>query len=115
MQLVGFPSHIHGNTLDLVLSNQSENIITLEPIRNLSTSDHSIILVETIFNSRFNSNKDLILDWSNGDKDGLFNYLNDVQWSTELSQLSTEKLWKFFKDQLGFSCKYRKIHTKNTA
>ena len=46
VKLVGFPTHIHDNTLDLVLSNQPENIITLEPIGNLSTShDHSIILV----------------------------------------------------------------------
>ena len=41
----------------------------------------------------------MIIDWSNRDKDGLFNYLNDVQWSTELSQLSREESWKFFKDQ----------------
>ncbi len=45
--------------------------------------DHSIILVETIFNSRFISNKEMILDWSNKSKGGLFNYLKDVQWSTE--------------------------------
>ena len=45
--------------------------------------DHSIILVETIFNSRFISTKEMILDWSNKSKGGLFNYLKDVQWSTE--------------------------------
>ena len=58
-------------------------MITLDQIGNLSTSDHSIILVETIFNSRFISTKEMILDWSNENKGGLFNYLKDVQWSTE--------------------------------
>ena len=58
-------------------------MITLDQIGNLSTSDHSIILVVTIFNSRFISTKEMILDWSNENKGGLFNYLKDVQWSTE--------------------------------
>ena len=58
-------------------------MITLDQIGNLSTSDHSIILVETIFNSSFISTKEMILDWSNENKGGLFNYLKDVQWSTE--------------------------------
>ena len=39
----------------------------------------------------------MIIDWSNRDKDGLFNYLNDVQWSTghgnssRIKQLQVQK------------------------
>ena len=38
-QLVDFPTHIRGNTLDLVLTNRPENILSVEPLGNLSNSD----------------------------------------------------------------------------
>ena len=99
-QLVDFKTHIRGNLLDLVLTNKPENILTFEPIGNLANSDHSILLVEETFNSKYNSADELIPDWKNGNKDGLFNYLKDVKWLDKLDGKTTEDSWTFFKDQI---------------
>lgn len=97
---VYFKTHIRGNVLDLVLTNKPENILTIEPIGNLANSDHSILLVEVTFNSKYNSTDELIPDWKNGNKDGLFNYLKDVKWLDKLDGKTTEESWTFFKDQI---------------
>ena len=92
-QLVDFPTHIRGNTLDLVLANHPENILSVESIGNLSNSDHSIISVDILFSSKFNSSSELINDWKRGDNEGLRSYLGEIDWDQELANKTTEEAW----------------------
>ena len=92
-QLVDFPTHIRGNTLDLVLANHPENILSVESIGNLSNSDHSIISVDILFSSKFNSSSELINDWKCGDNEGLRSYLGEIDWDQELENKTTEEAW----------------------
>ena len=78
-QLVEFRTHIRGNILNLVLSNKPETVLNIESVRNLSTSDHSILSVDIVFNS-FNVTAELINDWKNGDREGLKEYLGAIKW-----------------------------------
>ena len=100
-QLIDFPTHVRGNTLDLVLANRPEKIINVESLGNLSTSDHSIICVDVDFRSKFNSSSELIIDWKNGDQIGLKNYLGSVNWLEDLREKDTEESWKLIKDKIN--------------
>jgi hypothetical protein len=42
-QLVHFPTHVKGNTLDLVITNSSDRVINIEEGGRLGKSDHSIL------------------------------------------------------------------------
>ena len=99
-QLGDFKTHIRGNVLDLVFTNSSESILTTEPVANLSNSDHSIILVELVFNVRFNDTAEMVPDWKNGDKNGLYSYLHIVKWDQEFDQRTAHESWIVFKEKL---------------
>ena len=105
-QLIHFPTHIRGNILDLVFTNRPENVLNVESLGNLSTSDHSILSVEIVFRSKFNSSNEFIEDWKNGDLDGLKQYLARVNWRRDLQTLDTNDGWKFFKDKLSSGIDY---------
>ena len=87
--------------LDLLLSNSPEIFLNIESLGNLANSDHSIIMVDIVFNPRFNKTMELISDWKNGDADGLRLYLSSVNWETELGERSTNEAWEFFKDRIA--------------
>ena len=95
-QLIDFPTHVRGNILDLVITNRPENIINIEPIGNLATSDHSILSIDLVFNTKFNNSAELVSDWKNGDTDGLKSYLADVDWDQELGNLTADGAWQRF-------------------
>ena len=92
-QLIDFPTHIRGNILDIILTNRPENIISVEPLGNLANSDHSILSLDIMFSSKFNSTSELISDWKNGDADGLRSYLGDINWAEELGNKDAEQTW----------------------
>ena len=100
-QLVTFPTHVRGNVLDLIFANRPENIINIESLGNLSNSDHSILSIDVIFNSKFNSSDELIEDWKNGDVEGLKDFLKMVNWYETMDGRDTEECWKFFKDKIS--------------
>ena len=114
-QLVDFPTHIRGNTLDLVLANKPENILSVEPVGNLGNSDHSILSIDLVFNSKFNITTELINDWQNGDKEGLKEYLERVDWDLELWDRGTEEAWQQIVDKVnsGFFTIYPQGQEKN--
>ena len=99
-QMVHFKTHVRGNILDLVLTNNLDHFLRVEPLGNLSNSDHSIIMTEILFETRFNASKELICDWKNGDKVGLNEYLKNIDWDIDLEHLSTESSWIYFKDKI---------------
>ena len=102
-QLVDFPTHIRGNTLDLVLTNRPENILSVEPLGNLSNSDHSIISVDVLFSSKFNNSSELVNDWRRGDNDGLRAYLGEIDWDLELGNKNTEEAWQQLTDKVNLA------------
>ena len=100
-QLIDFRTHVRGNTLDLVFSNKSEDILNIESLGNLGTSDHSILCVDVIFRSKYNNSTELIKDWKNGDCDGLRHFLSSVYWSDELQGKDTEEAWQFLNGKIN--------------
>ena len=99
-QLVTFPTHVRSTKIDLVFANCPENILNIEALGNLSNSDHTILSVDVIFRSKFNSSEEMILDWKSGDTEGLKEYLRMVNWNVELDGLDAEECWYSFKGKL---------------
>ena len=99
-QMIDFKTHIPGNVLDLLFSNQPDRIQNIESLGNLANSDHSIIMVDAVFNSRFNNSSELISDWKNGDVEGLADYLKMADWTRELDRRNVEDAWVYFKDKI---------------
>ena len=100
-QLVDFPTHLRGNTLDLVITNQPENILCIEPIGNLTNSDHSILSIDLVFSTKFNIFSELIYDWRNRDNAGLKTFLGEVDWDQEMGDLPTEEAWQRFTGKIN--------------
>ena len=91
-QLVTFPTHIHGNTLDVILSNISDRFIDIQNLGNLSNSDHCMILSEIAFEPAFNSTDQYIYDWKNADIDALSNFFRR-DWTEILKGQNVEEDW----------------------
>ena len=96
-QMVEFPTHIKGNLLDLVLTNAPENILSVEGLGNLGNSDHTIISVEVDFCPKFKESNELVLDWINGDTDGLKEFYRNFNWKEILQEKNAEDAWEFLK------------------
>ena len=99
-QFIDFPTHVRGNTLDLVFTNRPENLIGVESLGNLGNSDHSILSIDLLFRSKYNHSDELIFDWKHGNTDGLSNYLSSVDWDNELSNKNTDDSWNFFRGKI---------------
>lgn len=99
-QYVDFATHLKNNTLDLVFSN-SENILLIENLGPLSSSDHVMMLVETNFG--INCEKILLerLDWKNADYDTMSKDLLDIDWRDLNEMESTEMKWQCFVTKLN--------------
>ena len=96
-QMVDFPTHVKGNTLDLLFTNEPENIISVESLGNLGNSDHCIIEVEILFKAKLSENDTLYPDWKNCDSEGLHNHFENVNWDNCLSGKDVETQWLCFK------------------
>ena len=88
--MINFWTHVRGNILDLVPTNRLDNIVNIEALGNLSTSDHSILSVDIIFRSKFNKTTEMINDWKNGDNEGLRDFLSTVDWKHKLEVMDME-------------------------
>ena len=99
--MIEFPTHVRGNILDLVLTNRPDNIVNIEALGNLSTSDHSILSVDINFRSKFNKTTEMIIDWKNGDNEGLRDFLSTVDWKRELEDMDTGNSWQLIKDKIN--------------
>ena len=100
-QLVTFPTHVRGNILDVVLTDVSEKIMSLEPIGFIGGSDHTAISIDINYGAVINRTNDCIPDWSKADYNGLSNFYYNINWSEELYNKSADEAWLFFKDNIN--------------
>ena len=103
--VVDFPSHVRGNALDIALVDcETKNcVFNIENIGNLGNSDHALIKLELEMCPSFNVTEQLIYDWKKGDKEGLKDYVNSIDFQTEFQNLNTNDAWTRFKSLLDES------------
>ena len=90
-QIIDFPTHIGGNTLDLCLTNKPENVINISSLGNLGNSDHTIVQIDVIFSAKMNNTDELVRDWASGDIARLKLFLDNQDWDRKLQGLSTDE------------------------
>ena len=97
-QLICFPTHIKGNILDLLLTDQPENVINVESIGNLGNSDHDLIKVELNFNSKPNISSEMVRNWRKGDQPGLINCISEINFEQIFQNKDANQCWLALKE-----------------
>lgn len=97
-QLIDFPTHTAGNTLDVAFTDLSDSVFNVEDLGNLGNSDHSIIKIELDFSPKFNKTTEKVRDWRKGDKNGLKEYLKTICWEDLLLDKNAAESWDLFTD-----------------
>ena len=93
-QLVNFPTHKKGNTLDLIITNMSNSIISVSCSAPLGKSDHCVILTEVLMPNLDKKNKPKIENWAKADKIAMANHLGQMDWEKVLKENKVEPAWQ---------------------
>ena len=101
VQLMNSPTHNCGNVLDLVLTDNAENITNLtvhSPEYQCTPSDHYLITFETSFeHNTTQSTIRVVFDFTKGDFDGLNHYLLNCIYSSLYTCTNAEEIWGLLK------------------
>ena len=95
-QLVDFPTHIKGNTLDLVLTNCSERFISISNGGRIGKSDHCILNMEVKIDFVKRNGKAKRPNWTKADFAGLRGFLGNIDWNRILTDRPVEEAWTTF-------------------
>ena len=104
-QLITCPTHIRGNTLDILLTNCDHlisNISVTKPDDHSLPSNHYLIsfLIECSSLSTKSNVPVFIFDYPKADYEGLCNFLFDTDFSYSLQSDFIEQVWSFLKDTI---------------
>ena len=105
-QLITFPTHIKGNTLDLLFTNIDQHIHRISSTTSTAiASDHLIVLFE--LNCSIHPHKSpsrYVYDYSKADFNGLNDYLLKVDFSTCFNCRDVDVIWNHLKSVIIDAC-----------
>ena len=87
-QIVRGPTHLAGNTLDLVIPSSSELVAGVETLDPLATSDHNMHLTTLVGPARNQSSKEEVPDWANADYEKMKIAFEKIDWDEEFNDKS---------------------------
>ena len=93
-QLVGFPTHLKGNCLDLIITDVPEKVTNVREEGRLGKSDHSILMFDLMVSSRPAAEKKVVTNWKKADWEGIRKGLEETVWPTTGDQTSAEGAWQ---------------------
>ena len=99
-QLVDFPTHDSGSTLDLVISSSPDLVSSVQPVGKLGSSDHVMMMIQVCGMSQNNTSFEMVPDWKNTDWDKLNETLSTIDWLGNLERKSGIDGWDFLKQTL---------------
>ena len=83
-QLIRGPTHVDGNTLDLVITSSPELVASTEVLDYLGPGcDHNMILTNLVGPVRDENTKEEVPDWSKADYNAMREALAAVNWEEE--------------------------------
>ena len=94
-QLVNFPTHIKGNILDLVLTNNPESILSVNDCGSIGKSDHSMLLIEILCENSDNKNNVPFRNWKKANYEAMKEELRNINWTNQFASKSTSNSLKF--------------------
>ena len=96
-QLIDFPTHVCGNTLDVLFTQSIHNVTSIKNIGNIGNSDHVALLIDLAVNKAVTQITEYSRNWRTGDKDGLRRYLYENDWDRLLVD---EEPWQILNQKL---------------
>jgi len=97
-QLVDFPTHIKGNTLDLILTNIPGRISDIEDVGRLGRSDHVMIMLKLETWAHDVPSEQMVPNWRRADWDGLKRTVEQADLAGKMEEANAEQAWNIFKD-----------------
>ena len=102
-QLVSFPTHIKGNTLDLVITNCQEIILEICDEGRLGRSDHCMLSMVVECELQADREEGTRYVWGKANMAAISAGLDRTDWLKELRHRSVEEAWNYFKFTLDES------------
>ena len=100
-QLVDFPTHTRGNTLDLVITNSPELVIGLQEEGRLGRSDHVLLEMRIgVANRTINEDGKEFVDWKKANWNQKRRDIDQVDWRRELEGIQANEAWEKLKETL---------------
>ena len=99
-QLVDFPTHIKGNTLDLLLTNVPERVEEVKEVGRLGHSDHMMIMASLTMLRSNPVREDLQPDWGKADWESMGNALNEQDWRELFRGKTAAEAWVILREQI---------------
>ena len=114
--MVTFSTHIKGNTLDLVLTDKPDKILSVCTAGRLGRSDHEILVVELAVGPQGQKTKKTAKNWRRANWSAMREEMRNIEWNVELESLGAEEAWNLFKEQVDTLVeKYVPTHEIHTA
>ena len=86
--------------IDLILTDNPDLVANVKSAGHLAKSKHAIIEAEFMIPTSKNETTELVPDFGKADFEVIRNSLALIRWEEELDELSTERSWELFKDQV---------------
>jgi hypothetical protein len=99
-QMVPFPTHVRGNTLDLVLTDIPERVTDVRDEGRLGGSDHVIITCKIVTKAGPQQAYKAMPDWNKADWDSIKRELAREDWDEKMYGLNTEQAWNLLRSKL---------------
>jgi hypothetical protein len=98
-QLVDFPTHIRGNTLDLVLTNIPERVQDVHEVGRIGGSDHTALLVNLNLEPKYGE-KIGLKNWRKAAWDKIRLGITNTVWPTTGDSTTTEQAWQHLRSRI---------------
>ncbi len=95
------PTHIKGNILDLVLTNNPEKIVDIQYTGRVGKSDHETLVIEISAPISKQEYREPRPVWSKANWEEMRKDCANINWREELGRLGTETAWEKIKVTLG--------------
>jgi hypothetical protein len=82
------PTHVGGNTLDLLTSSNPDMVVDVEKLGYLGTGDHMMIETSIAGPARVEESTEMVPDWQKADMDGMKQAIADINWAEEFGDRS---------------------------
>ena len=100
-QLVNFPTHTKGNTLDLLLTNCPDKILGVTDAGRIGRSDHCLLRVVMDLQPSESCRPVEGYNWNKADTGKMVNEMSAVSWGEILADETVENAWQIFKEKLS--------------
>jgi len=99
-QLVSFPTHLKGNILDVVLSNNPEKVSEVTDQGRVGRSDHVMLQVEVRDFQGREEEKDMVKNGNRADWQKIREGIEATDWPRDEDDITTEETWDMLRRRL---------------